>query len=77
MAARGTHAGRTRFGVIFIRESANQLNTKVVQFRTPLTLTEKKMILKIEHFGYPFVSNENAALLASGMFHHYVWLKIQ
>jgi len=33
------------------------------------------MILKIEHFGCGFISNEKATLILTGMFHHYVWLK--
>lgn len=32
-------------------------------------------VVKIEHFGYPFRSNENAVLLVTGIFHHYVLLK--
>lgn len=31
-------------------------------------------IVKIEHFGYPFINNENAILLVTGATHHYVLL---
>lgn len=33
------------------------------------------MIIKIEHYGYPFQSNQHAVLLVTGMTHHYVLLK--
>jgi hypothetical protein len=32
-------------------------------------------ILKIRHYGYSFVDNENAVLLVTGITHHYVLLK--
>ncbi|MES2939196.1 MAG: hypothetical protein V4864_16035 [Pseudomonadota bacterium] len=31
-------------------------------------------IIKVRHFGAAFIDNENARLLCSGMFHHYVVL---
>ena len=34
------------------------------------------MILKIQHFGYPFRNNENAVVLVIGEHHYYVWLKV-
>ena len=34
------------------------------------------MIITIRHYGYGFTNNENALLLATGMLHHIVWLKV-
>jgi len=34
-------------------------------------------IMLIRHYGFPFQSNENAVLLASGCIHHLILLKIQ
>lgn len=33
------------------------------------------MVLFIRHYGAPFVSNENAVLIATGMFHHIVLVR--
>ena len=33
-------------------------------------------IIKIEHFGYGFISNENALLLYAGYRHHYILMLI-
>lgn len=32
----------------------------------------KGTILKVRHYGLPFLSNEHAVLLVTGMYHHYV-----
>lgn len=33
-------------------------------------------IIRIEHFGHDFISNENARLLVRGMTHHWILLLI-
>lgn len=33
------------------------------------------MIIVIRHYGLPFIGNEHATLLATGMFHHIVLMR--
>lgn len=33
------------------------------------------MVLYIRHYGIPFISNEHAVLIATGMFHHIVLVR--
>lgn len=32
-------------------------------------------IVKIRHYGLPFLPSEHAVLLVTGIYHHYIWLK--
>lgn len=34
------------------------------------------MLIVFRHFGIPFRDNENAVLLATGILHHVVWVKV-
>jgi hypothetical protein len=36
----------------------------------------KPQIIRIEHFGHEFINNENARLLVTGIYHHWILMLV-